>query len=63
MSGFHRDPSEDDFEREKYNFAMRIMLIHAFEKNHTIAILPMLRIGKHLPHATSIRPLKVNEKV
>jgi hypothetical protein len=63
VSGFLRDPSEDDAERGTYMFAMRMMLIDAFEKNHNIAVLPMLRIGKHSPHATSIRPLKVNKKI
>lgn len=40
----------------------RSTLIDSFEKKSDIGILPLLRAGKYLPHATSIRPWKEHGK-
>jgi hypothetical protein len=59
------DQGDGDFRSviREYRFALRMSLIDAFEKNNVIGILPLLRIEKYLPYATSIRSGKENGKI
>jgi hypothetical protein len=45
------------------NQDVRATLIESFEKEGDIGVLPLLRVGKNLPYATSIRPWKESGEV